>query len=54
MECYRDVSVTTDEVVKKILQPSLQLGVVIVFFDFILYSGGLLLEEMLTNVRVLS
>ncbi len=36
VECYHDVSVTTDEVVKKILQPSLQLRVVIVFFDFIL------------------
>ncbi len=35
VECYHDVSVTTDEVVKKILQPSVQLGVVIVFFDFI-------------------
>jgi hypothetical protein len=35
VECYHDVSVTTDEVVKNILQPSLQLGVVIVFFDFI-------------------
>jgi hypothetical protein len=49
VECYHDVSV-----IKKILQPSLQLGVVIVFFDFILYSGGLLLEEMLPNVKVLS
>lgn len=49
VEWYHDVSV-----IKKILQPSLQLGVVIVFFDFILYSGGLLLEEMLPNVKVLS
>jgi hypothetical protein len=54
VECYHDVSVRTDEVVKKILQCSLQLGIVIVFFYFILYSGGLLLEEMLPNVKVLS
>ncbi len=54
VECYHDVSATTDEVVKKIFQPSLQLGVVIAFFDFIFYSGGLLLEEMLPNVKVLS
>ncbi|KAJ4747566.1 alpha/beta-Hydrolases superfamily protein [Rhynchospora pubera] len=49
--CYHDTSAVTDELVQIILQPGLDPGAADVFLEFICYSVGPFLEELLPKVK---